>query len=234
MMRLAFDDEKNLTGVFPFAFVATRALNRVVAGKGLSMDVDPVLGPIALDDLNTPGVTESRDYIFLLALDQALDYLEGTCARAENDNACGFGTTDMDQWRWGVLHTLRLTSLIPSARLDLPVLADDLYGENGSVTYGYPMGGDIFSIVHTQGGNDLFDHSRGFFWGPVVRWVMEAQDGVWRTENALPGGNVYDPESPHYADQLEMWRKFESRPVPFYEYEVVSAAESRLVLVPAE
>jgi hypothetical protein len=49
--------------------------------------------------------------------------------------------------------------------------------------------------------------------------------------NVLPGGEIWDNASPHFAGQAELWRKNENRPVPFAMPEVVSAAESHVAYV---
>ena len=47
--------------------------------------------------------------------------------------------------------------------------------------------------------------------------------------NALPGGNVWDSQDPHFRDEAERWRRNQNRPVPFAAADVIAAAESRIV-----
>jgi len=209
-----------------------RFLHVVEDPAGLLEDLNPDTGDaIAFDDLTTPAL-ESRDLVFLRALDDALEELETTCCGALD--AAGFGTADMTMWRWGLLHTLRLESMVPSLAavniLDNPRRDDPLYGEAGSVAFGFPRHGDRFGIDAANYGEGGFDFTYGA--GPVMRMVVEVQDGVMRTENVLPGGEIYDADSPHFGDLMELWRRNETHPVAYWEPEVVAAYESRIVLHP--
>jgi penicillin amidase len=51
-----------------------------------------------------------------------------------------------------------------------------------------------------------------------------------RAYNALPGGQVYDPDSPHHRDEADLWIANEAPRLAFDEADVVSAAERRIRL----
>src|SRR5690606_39336557 len=53
--------------------------------------------------------------------------------------------------------------------------------------------------------------------GPTQRFVIELDPNGLKVENALPGGAVADPDSPHFADQAEAWRRNETFAIPFYQ-----------------
>ena len=48
----------------------------------------------------------------------------------------------------------------------------------------------------------------------------------------LPGGEIYDPDSPHHADEMEHWRRNEAPAMYFTEPDVVAHAETRMVIAP--
>jgi penicillin amidase len=52
---------------------------------------------------------------------------------------------------------------------------------------------------------------------------------IW---NALPGGQVYDPDSKHHADEAELWRRNKATPMYFKEADVTAHAEATLVFTP--
>ena len=46
-----------------------------------------------------------------------------------------------------------------------------------------------------------------------------------RARNALPGGQIFDPESPHYRDQAELWRQNRAFELAFRDDEVLQSAQ---------
>jgi len=224
-----FDDEVAAVG---HDLDRVKTLLHLVEDVGaLLIGLNPDTGDaIAFDDLGTPEL-ESKDLVFVQALAGAVDDLANTCCGAAD--AAGFGSTDMSTWRWGLLHTLRLESMVPSLAmvniLDNPRSDDPEYGLDGSVSYGFPRHGDLYGVDAANFGRS-FDYTYGS--GPVMRMVVEVEDGVMRTENVVPGGEVYDSASPHFGDLMELWRKNETHPVAYWEAEVVAAYESRTVLHP--
>jgi penicillin amidase len=69
--------------------------------------------------------------------------------------------------------------------------------------------------------------------GPQQRLVVEMTDTGPRVWNALPGGNVFDPRSPHYADEVQLWRRNEAPPLYFSDADVMTHAEETWRFMPA-
>ena len=215
LMLLAFQDENDLVGQRHGFSVRTMQWALTEPERLRSYDAD--LGDTVLwDDLTTEAV-ESRGDRVVRAFDGALTWLEER-----------FGAVQ-DEWRWGKLHTLRLDSaFVPTIGADtisIPTPDDEQFPD------GFPRHGDRntvdvanFDLYAT----DDFDYGSG----PQQRIVVEMTPDGPVVENALPGGQVLDPESPHHADEMELWRRNETRPIRFTEPDVVSNAEVRWRLVP--
>ena len=76
----------------------------------------------------------------------------------------------------------------------------------------FPVPGDADTVWQTsQFNNPLNDHA---LVGPSHRHVVDMAD-VDRSVAVLCGGQSGHPASPHYADQVSMWRRGECRPAPF-------------------
>ena len=180
---------------------------------------DGVMGDTVLwDDLSTDAV-ETRFERIVAGFLAAIDDLETL-----------FGA-DMDGWRWGKIHTLRLGALVPESsvngrdELSIPTPDDATYPN------GFPRHGDRddidaanFSIFQTSN----FRYGSG----PQQRLVVEMTPTGPVAVNSLPGGNSEDPDSPHQHDQMEDWRHNRVAPMPFEEADVAAAAERRLRFVP--
>src|SRR5262249_44171895 len=106
----AFSDELSLVNEAVDSYSTTRAGLMLFASPGvLVTGLAPETGePVLCDDLGTNTTVESCTLIALMALDEALVTLESPDV---------FGTADMSQWRWGKVHTLTLTPLLPSRDL---------------------------------------------------------------------------------------------------------------------
>ena len=65
--------------------------------------------------------------------------------------------------------------------------------------------------------------------GPTQRFVIDMDPRGPVARNALPGGNVWDSQDPHFRDEAERWRRNQNRPVPFAIADVIDAAETRVV-----
>jgi penicillin amidase len=123
---------------------------------------------------------------------------------------------DATRWRWGQLHTVRFGFPAGLAALDLPPSDDPAFpggfprpGTNGTVDVG-PHG------LSTT--NFTFDD------GAAIRFVCEMTPSGPRARNVLPGGEIFDPESPHYRDQAELWRQNQAFDLAFQDDEVVKSA----------
>ena len=210
-----FEDEfteLNNAGVgSPSAFAQLKLLVRMCQSSPLlNTQIDSVTGdPILFDIVDTPQ-HETKAQMAAQAILDTMDYLHGAIG------------DDPTQWRWGKLHTLTLQFLAPMAALQIPLATDPQYPN------GFPRHGDI-GTVDAAGdfldiGGYTYDH------GPAIRFVAELdpQKGP-RARNALPGGEVSDPASPHYRDQLELWRHNMTFDLAFQESDVAASAKVELM-----
>ena len=124
---------------------------------------------------------------------------------------------DLATWRWGRVHTLQTKFFGPVGSLFLPPDGDK------SFPGGFPRhGGDGTVDVANHGADDDF---YSFGNGAAIRFTCEldpVKGPVAR--NILPGGQIFMPGSPHYRDQMDLWRKNETRDLPFLAADVVKEA----------
>jgi penicillin amidase len=93
----------------------------------------------------------------------------------------------------------------------------------------FPFGGDANTIA--QGAVEPLDPLANPGYIPSLRAVFDV--GAWQESRfVLPGGQSGNPLSPHYDDQLPLWRSGRSIPIAFTEHEVERAATSVLQLLP--
>lgn len=216
LVHLAFDDEVARLGVQPGSQFIARALENAVSRPETMASYDAAAGDTVLwDDLDTDAVSESRDERMLRALDQALDFLE---QRLGND---------MDGWRWGKLHTVRLADItgLFGDSLSIPPEGDARYPD------GYPRHGDNFNVDAANFGmwsTDDFSYRAG----PQQRLVLEMTPDGPRAWNARAGGQSQDPDDPHFADDVEYWRRNQAPALYFTEAEVAAHAERRVRYLP--
>jgi penicillin amidase len=121
---------------------------------------------------------------------------------------------DPSGWIWGKVHTLALEPLLPIDSLRVPLASEapgfPRHGDNGTVDVGgHNLDGMDFTYAH----------------GPQVRFVVELDPKGPKAKNALPGGEVFDPASPHYRDFIELWRKNQTYDYAFEEADVAAAAK---------
>ena len=180
---------------------------------------DETLGDSVLwDDLNTAEV-ESRGDRVLRAIVAALGWLEDR-----------FGSADMDTWRWGQLHTVRLDALVPASLLgddplSIPVPTDAMFPD------GFPRQGDRGVVDASNFGFFSFE-GIDYGSGPQQRLVVEMTPEGPVAVNSLPGGNSEDPDSMFHRNEMERWRFNEVTPVPFTEREVITSAVRRIRFTP--
>ncbi|HEV8323228.1 MAG TPA: penicillin acylase family protein, partial [Myxococcota bacterium] len=207
-----------------------RALVHLFAGTSLAAGTDPTTGDsILFDDLGTPALAESKARVTLEALREALAWLQSPPEAAPGDPPGGFGSSDPMDWRWGDLHTLRLTFPLPSAGggpsiNDLPPAGDPTFPD------GYPRHGENFTV--DVGNHGLLDMDFTYAEGPAMRFVCRVGPTGPEARIVIPGGEIFDAASPHYDDDALLWQRNASHPFPFTEAEVVAAYESRIVLAP--
>lgn len=88
----------------------------------------------------------------------------------------------------------------------------------------YPMPGDPDTVWQTsQYNNPANSHAMV---GPSHRNVVDLAD-VDRSAAVLCGGQSGHPASPHYADQVSMWRRGDVRPAPFTRPAIEAMARFR-------
>jgi penicillin amidase len=165
--------------------------------------------------MSTASVVETRDEIAIRGVLAALDYL---------DTRLG---TDESQWRWGALHTVRFDASgvgLPDA-ISIPP-PDDAANPNG-----YPRHGDYGAVdVGNFGLWSTTDFSHGS--GASQRLVVEMTPTGPHPFNALPGGQVLDPASPHHADEAALWIQNQQPAIAYDEPDVIAHFERRLDVRP--
>jgi penicillin amidase len=123
-------------------------------------------------------------------------------------------------WRWGSIRPLTLQHPISVRR---PLGRVFNLGP-------MPFAGDTNTI--SQGGVDPFDPLGNP--GAIAALRMVVDVGNWdRSRFALPGGQSGNPLSPHYDDQLRLWRAGRGVPIAWSETAVRRAARDVLELLPA-
>jgi penicillin amidase len=180
---------------------------------------DATTGDSALfDDMTTAGVVESRDERSVTSLLDALDFL---VQKLGNDRT---------KWRWGVLHTLRFQSLVPLwGALSIPPVGDPRFPN------GFPRHGDGYNVDVGEPDSmplNLADATFTYAEGPTQRFVIDLDPAGPTPRNVLPGGEVWDNASPHFADEAEMWRRNVNHPLWFAHDDVMSNAEDRNAYTP--
>ncbi|WP_437977561.1 penicillin acylase family protein [Sorangium sp. So ce295] len=195
VVRRVLGDELGQMGFSSFSreLSAKALLHLFSADREQLATFDPAVQDSALwDDMGTPAV-ESRDERVLRALLDALAWL---------DRQGGSGAAAP---RWGAFHTVTFDALVPlSSSLSIPPPSDPLWSG------GFPRGGDEFAVDSSDYRLSwALDESPDFRYvhGPSQRLVVELDPAGPKAWNAIPGGNVWDAESPHFRDQAELWRK---------------------------
>jgi penicillin G amidase len=170
------------------------------------------------DDMTTTPI-ESKDERVLRALLDALSDI----AKLEGGAAAQ---------RWGSFHRVSFASINPLwGSFSIPNGSDDVFGD------GFPRHGDLFVVDASQyGGASTLTAKPSFTYssGPTQRFVIDLDPAGPRARNALPGGVIWDPKSPHFRDEAEYWRKNQNHEIPWGADEAVAAKEARIVAsVPA-
>ncbi|MCO4761371.1 MAG: penicillin acylase family protein [Myxococcales bacterium] len=243
------------------AMVALRGVGNLLAGRGAKNPKnqagwDKATGENVLFDLPETQIVERSDEVLLLALTDALTRLR---AKPVEPGLGGFGTWDVDQWRWGLRHMLHLDSILASFLVGVPglgtltemfaittktvPLADEVViGDPRYKLLGFPRPGDygavdaahphaIRSAKFPDDGVRDFRYSHG----PIMRMVI-ALHGDDKVEgvNILPGGQSALNDSPNFADQIRLWLANTAQPMRFSVSDVVGGAIGREVYEAAE
>ncbi len=175
----------------------------------LAEGISPITSdPILFDDVTTGATVESKRFIAARALVKAIDALS---TRLGNDS-----TT----WRWGTVHTLTLNFFSAGLGPAIP-------GADAGFPNGFPRHGDVGTV---DVGSHSFSTANNFTYanGPAIRFVAELTKTGPVARNALPGGAIYDPASPHYADQMELWRQNKTYDLAYQDPAVVTTALKEL------
>ena len=217
LVQLAFGDESTAIGSRPGSGTVAKTLQRALLTPERLVTYDGTDDTVLWDDVSTAGVTETRHERIARAALQGIATLRDTLG------------DDVSQWTWGKLHTVRLTSLVPDISGTSPV--DVPPADDPAFPGGFPRPGDNFGVDASNFGM----WSTGNFTfgsGPVQRMVVEMTPDGPRAWNAIPGGQSFDPESPHHADEAEHWRRNNAPPLYFTDDDIDAHMESRVTFMP--
>ena len=164
--------------------------------------------PILFDDVTTTTTVEGKRYIAAKALTEAITQLS---ARLGNDPT---------MWSWGQVHTLTLDFFSASLGPSIPASGDKTYPN------GFPRHGAVGTV--DVGGNSISTTDFTYSSGPAIRFACELTKTGPVARNVLPGGAIYDPASPHYEDQMELWRKNQTYNLAYQDTDVVTTALAEL------
>jgi len=127
-----------------------------------------------------------------------------------------------EAWRWGDLHQAFLAHPV------LKLLDEEAKLRKWDVGP-LPRGGSNDTVGATDYGSDGFRQTGGSSW----RMVLDV--GGWDNSLAMNSpGQSGDPRSAHYADLFRPWAEDEAFPLLFSRDKVKAAAESTILLRPAE
>jgi penicillin G amidase len=125
---------------------------------------------------------------------------------------------DLSAWQWGRLHQLRLEHPL-SMRKPLGALFD---------VPAFAWSGDLETV--RAGGHLPGESTAG---GPISAYRFIADCADWdHSLGCLPGGQSGHRGSPHYADQIEAWRRVAYHPLAFSRPAIKRHARHTLKLLP--
>lgn len=225
LASLAFDDEGSRVGRRPGTLLAARALEWALTAPNTLATYRASYGGIATwndsvlwDNLDTAAVRESRAERVVRAVIAAYGFLGGRLGLAR------------DEWRWGRLHAVRFGQVVPALdgnpQVSIPTASDPTFPD------GFPRHGDLGAV---DPGNYGIYGTTDFHFGSGAsqRLVVEMTPTGPIARNALPGGQHEDPDSPHHADEAELWRNNVQPPIYFEQGEIEAHATRRLRFDPA-
>ncbi len=126
--------------------------------------------------------------------------------------------SNVANWRWGRLHQLKLEHAL-SLRKPLGLLFD---------VPAFGWGGDLETVRAGGSWPGAFNVA-----GPISAYRFIADCGDWDSSLAcLPGGQSGHRGSPHYADQVDAWRRVAYHPLSFTRPAIARVQRHALRLVP--
>jgi penicillin amidase len=160
------------------------------------------VGASGVNFFAVPGISDpaaARDFLVLHSLAAGLDLLAGPAF-----DAAFHGSTQLGDYRWGLLHRLVLRH-----PLDGPFSVPPAFGQ-----FPQPLSG--LSGIPVDGGFETVDAGThdvraaspdGFMFGsgPARRFIAELRPGRIVAESALPGGTSALPSSPYYLNLLRTY-----------------------------
>ena len=162
------------------------------------------------DDITTDDTAETRDDILVRSFSEGY---------ANTVIALG---GDLNDWRWGDLHTATFVSN--------PLGASGIGPIENMVNRGpFATGGNTDTINAT-----LWKTSSGSFavtWSPSMRMIVDLGD-LSRSTTINTTGQSGHPYSQHYDDMIDLWRNIEYHPMLWTQEQVESSAVNRLILAP--
>lgn len=145
------------------------------------------------------------------------EQIAGALSHAVSQLRQRFGP-DPESWAWGRVRTLTLVHPLGAK------------GPLSSVFNVGPLPGEGDANTVVQGGVDLADPLANQISAPVVRAIFDI--GCWDScRFSLAGGQSGNPFSPHYDDQIEVWRSGQGLPIAWSEEEVKRRVLHTLKLV---
>jgi penicillin G amidase len=235
LIPLVFNDELAAITQGPGDASLARTLERIFMSFEEQVDFpvytvaslypDPDTGPsymdsVLWDEMNTEATESRRERVFTAML-EAVEWLEDHLGE------------DWDEWRWGRVHAVHFTQLVPAVS-DPGIVQIPPVGST-EFPIGFPRHSDFgavdvqnFSLRNTDRITPPLDAQQS---GASQRVVVEMTDDGPRPFNALPGGQSENPNSPHHADEAELWRTNQQPPLYFDLEDIDAHAESRMRFV---
>ncbi len=215
---LAFGDENARIGRGPGTLISVRALEWALTAPATMATYRAAYGgdatwndSVLWDDLATPAVLETKDERVVRAVVAGYSFLTGKLG------------LDRSQWRWGRLHLVRFDQVAPALddnhQLSIPPQGDPRFPD------GFPRHSDLGAV---DPGNYGLYGTTDFTYGSGAsqRLVVEMTPTGPVPRNALPGGQSEDPDSPHHADEAELWRT-NQQPALYFDRADIEAHATR-------
>ncbi|HEX8967966.1 MAG TPA: penicillin acylase family protein, partial [Chloroflexota bacterium] len=125
---------------------------------------------------------------------------------------------NVSTWRWGRLHQLHLTHAM-SRRKPLGLVFD---------VPSFAWSGDLETVRAGGSGPATYEAT-----GPISAYRFIADCGDWdHSLSCIPGGQSGHRGSPHYADQVDAWRRVAYHPLSFTRPAIARVQRHTLRLVP--